>query len=58
MNGYIIRKFLIFIRKFFLCVKFITEKRAEFNMETHLTFIGYEKASDYIKDIFFNILQK
>jgi len=30
------------------CLKLLTEKRREFNLETHLPFIDYEKALDNI----------
>jgi len=40
------------------CLKFLIEKRREFNLETHLLFIDYEKAFDNIqKQILFNILK-
>ena len=35
------------------CLKLLTEKRREFNLETHLLFIDYEKAFDNIKDRFY-----
>jgi len=40
------------------CLKLLIEKRREFNLETHLLFIDYEKAFDNIKrQILFNILK-
>jgi hypothetical protein len=40
------------------CLKLLIEKRKEFNLETHLLFIDYEKASDNIqRQILFNILK-
>jgi len=40
------------------CLKLLTEKRREFNFETHLLFIDYEKAFDNIqRQISFNILK-
>src|SRR5215469_7400621 len=40
------------------CLKVLIEKRREFNLETHLLFIDYEKAFDNIeRQILFNILQ-
>ena len=40
------------------CLKLLSEKRREFNLETHLLFIDYEKAFDNIKrHILFNILK-
>jgi len=40
------------------CLKLLTEKRREFNLETHLVFIDYEKAFDNIQgQILFNILK-
>jgi hypothetical protein len=40
------------------CLKLLIEKRREFNLETHLLFIDYEKAFDNVKrQILFNILK-
>ena len=40
------------------CLKLLFEKRRDFNLETHLLFIDYEKAFEYIKrQILFNILK-
>ena len=40
------------------CLKLLIEKRREFNLQTHLLFIDYEKAFDNIKrQILFNILK-
>jgi len=40
------------------CLNLLIEKRREFNLETHLLFIDYEKAFDNIKrQILFNILK-
>jgi len=40
------------------CLKLLIEKRREFNLETHLLFIDYEKAFDNIqRQILFNILK-
>jgi len=40
------------------CLKLLTEKRREFNLDTYLLLIDYEKAFDYIKgQILFNILK-
>jgi len=40
------------------CFKLLIEKRREFNLETHLLFIDYEKAFDNIqRQILFNILK-
>ena len=40
------------------CLKFLTEKRKNFNIETHLLFIDYDKTFDNIKrQILFNILK-
>jgi len=40
------------------CLKLLNEKRKEFNLETYLLFIDYEKAFDNIqKQILFNILK-
>ena len=40
------------------CLKLLIEKRGEFNLETHLLFIDYEKAFDNIqRQILFNILK-
>ena len=40
------------------CLKLLIEKRREFNLETHLLFIDYEKAFDNIQiQILFNILK-
>jgi len=40
------------------CLKLLIGKRREFNFETHLLFIDYEKAFDNIKrQILFNILK-
>ena len=40
------------------CLKLVTEKRREFNLETHLLFIDYEKAFDNIeRQISFNSLK-
>ena len=40
------------------CLKLLIEKRREFNFETHLLFIDYEKAFDNIqRQILFNILK-
>jgi hypothetical protein len=40
------------------CLKLLIEKRREFNLETHLLFIDYEKAFDNIqRQILSNILQ-
>jgi len=40
------------------CLKLLIEKRREFNLETHLLFIDYEKAFDNIeRHILFNILK-
>jgi len=35
------------------CFKLLIEKRREFNLETHLLFIDYEKAFDNIKNRFY-----
>jgi predicted phosphoadenosine phosphosulfate sulfurtransferase len=41
-----------------LCLKLLIEKRREFNLETHLLFIDYEKAFDNIqRHILFHIFQ-
>jgi hypothetical protein len=40
------------------CLKLLTEKRREFNWETHFLFIDYEKAFDHTqRQILFNILK-
>ena len=40
------------------CLKLLIEKIREFNLKTHLLFIGYEKAFDNIeREILFNILK-
>ena len=40
------------------CLKLLTEKRREFNLETHLLFIDYEKAFDNVtRRILFNVLK-
>ena len=40
------------------CLQLLIEKRREFNLETHLLFIDYEKAFDNIqRQILFNILK-
>ena len=40
------------------CLKLLIEKRREFNLETYLLFIYYEKAFDNIqRQILFNILE-
>jgi len=40
------------------CLKLLIDKRREFNLETHLLFIDYEKAFDNIqREILFNILK-
>jgi len=40
------------------CLKLLIDKRREFNLETHLLFIGYEKAFDNIqRKTLFNILK-
>jgi len=40
------------------CLRLLIEKRREFNLETHLLFIDYEKAFDSIqRQILFNILK-
>jgi len=40
------------------CLKLLIEKRREFNLETHLLFIDYEKAFDNVqRQILFNILK-
>ena len=40
------------------CLKLLIEKRREFNLETHLLFIDYEKACDNIqRQILFHILK-
>jgi hypothetical protein len=40
------------------CLTLLTEKRREFNLETHLLFIDYEKEFDNIqRQILFNILK-
>ena len=40
------------------CLKLLIEKQREFNLETHLVFIDYEKAFDNIqRQILFNILK-
>jgi len=40
------------------CLKLLIEKRREFNLETHLLFIDYEKAFGNIqRQILFNILK-
>jgi hypothetical protein len=31
------------------CMKFLTEKRREFNLETHFAFVDYEKAFGKVK---------
>lgn len=36
----------VFLVHLTFCVKFIIGKRREFNLETQLAFIGYEKAFD------------
>jgi hypothetical protein len=39
--------------------KLLTEKRRQFNLETHLAFLGYAKVYDKVKrDKLFEILQK
>jgi len=35
------------------CLKLLVEKRREFNLETHLLFIDYEKAFGNINDRFY-----
>jgi predicted hydrolase (HD superfamily) len=41
------------------CVKIITEMKREFNLEIHLAYIDYEKASDKVKrHSLFSILQE
>jgi hypothetical protein len=40
------------------CLKLLIEKRREFNLETHLLFIDYEKAFDnFHRQILFHILK-
>jgi len=35
------------------CLKLLSEKRREFNLETHFLFVDYEKAFDNYKDRFY-----
>jgi hypothetical protein len=41
-----------------LCLKLLIEKRREYNLDTHLLFLDYEKASDTLqRQIMFNVLE-